>query len=253
LPRYSIITVCLNAKEDLKKTLHSIEKQTFHNFEWIVIDGKSTDGTVDILRHHPLVAYLLSEPDDGIYDAMNKGIKLATGDYFLFLNAGDSLYNKTTLQDVDKHLTGDLVIGCMMCILFDKNKQKKNSLRRFYDRDIGKEYLYNRTLPHQSTFVKREIFDKYGGYCKTFKIKGDHDFFSRIIVRGVKFSFLSFCVAIYPLNGVSHQMKKSKLVCDELCLVRRRNYSMAYRIKVNVHALLDSLALIFNRLRQGVS
>lgn len=84
VPRYSIITVCLNAKEGLERTLRSIEEQTFNNFEWIVIDGGSTDGTVELIQNYSCIKRLISEPDEGIYDAMNKGIEISSGEYLFF-------------------------------------------------------------------------------------------------------------------------------------------------------------------------
>lgn len=228
-PRYSIITVCLNAKEELKKTLYSIEQQTYKKFEWIIIDGQSKDGTVDIVRNHSCVTHLISEPDEGIYDAMNKGINLATGDYLLFLNAGDWLYNKDVLRDAEKYLKADLLVGKLMVI----DSQGNYSLREYDKRKIDKKYFYNQTFPHPATFIKRIIFETYGMYCQNFKIAGDHDFFSRLITKGVEFYFLPICVSFFPLNGLSFKMKHSKLLDKEVKMVRRRNFSFFFRLRMN--------------------
>lgn len=239
-PRYSIITVCLNAKEELKKTLSSIEQQTYRNFEWIIIDGQSKDGTVDVVRNHPCVTHLVSEPDEGIYDAMNKGGRLATGDYLLFLNAGDWLSSNSVLQKVDDHLnndfhlSNDLLIGDLMVI----NRHGESDQRRYKQRGIGKEYFYSQTLPHPATFIKRKIFERYGGYCEKFTIRGDHDFFARLAVNGVSFSFLPICISTFPLNGLSSKMKHSDLLKDELTIVRKRNFSIIYRIKMKFSSFL---------------
>jgi glycosyltransferase involved in cell wall biosynthesis len=235
---YSIITVCLNAKSDIEKTLQSLEKQECKEFEWIVIDGKSTDGTLDLLTAHPLVSHCLSEPDRGIYEAMNKGLRLAQGRYLLFLNAGDALYSSSTLQEVQKYLEGDLVIGKIFT--YGAAQENKNRIRNYADYHIGKDYMYNCTLPHQATFIKKELFQQYGGYCEDFTISGDHDFFARLLVQGVSFSFMPLCVASFPMNGVSQQMKQSKLLQKELALVRKRNFPLTYRIRARILSLLSA-------------
>ena len=227
IPRYSIITVCLNANEALRQTLHSIEQQTFKDFEWIVVDGGSTDGTVELIQNHSCVNRLISEPDEGIYDAMNKGLEISSGEYVFFLNAGDWLYSNETLSDAEQHLKTDIVIGNLAVV----DKCGFISLRRYETYGINKKYIYSKTLPHQSTFIKKKLFLTYGLYCKSFKIKGDHDFFARIITKGASFSFLPICITFFPLNGLSFQMKKSELLKNELMLVRKRNYSIAYRFK----------------------
>lgn len=241
-PRYSIITVCLNAKDDLIKTLRSIEKQDFNDFEWIVIDGGSTDGTQEVIQGHPLVTKMVSEADSGIFDAMNKGIALARGDYFLFLNAGDSFYDSAILAKVNPFLDHDLVIGSMLHVLFDKDREGRREARSCEERGVGPDYLYTRTIFHQATFIKKNMFERFGGYCTDFKIKGDHDFFARLITGGASYSFVPLCVAVYPLNGLSHQMKYSQLVRRELQLVRKRNYSSLYRLKRGIAELCGSVA-----------
>ncbi|MGX9728407.1 MAG: glycosyltransferase family 2 protein [Candidatus Electronema sp. VV] len=235
-PRYSIITVCLNAKDGLKKTLHSIEQQTFNNFEWIVIDGNSTDGTVELLRNHPRVNKLISEPDEGIYDAMNKGIAISSGEYLLFLNAGDWLFSKETLTDIEEYLITPIVIGNLVVVY----PSGVVSLRKHEYYGINRKYIYNRTLPHQATFIKRDIFFKYGFYFKDFKIKGDHDFFARIAKKRVDFSCCKIFVSYYPLNGISYFLKQSEISEKELELVRKRNFSVYYRVNMKLRSRLLS-------------
>lgn len=241
-PRYSIITVCLNAKDDLIKTLRSIEKQDFNDFEWIVIDGGSTDGTQEVIQGHPLLTKMVSEADSGIYDAMNKGIVLARGDYYLFMNAGDSLYDSAVLTKVSPFLDHDLVIGRMLYVLFEKDREIRKEVRDCGKRGIGPCYMYTRTIFHQAAFIKKSIFEQFGGYCTDFKIRGDHDFFARLITGGASYSFVPLCIAVYPLNGLSHQLKYSKLVRRELQMVRKRNYSSLYRLKRGIAELCGAVA-----------
>jgi len=246
IPRYSIITVCLNAKEALAITLHSIEQQTFKNFEWIIIDGKSADGTIDIVQDHHCVTHLVSESDKGIYDAMNKGVNLANGEYLLFLNAGDWLYCNNTLQNVDSRLDNQLVVGDIAVV-----KDKKTYIKEYGKFGINKRYCYTKSFPHQSTFIKKCLFDKYGYYCEEFKIRGDHDLFARFMMKNVPFSFLNFCISVFPLNGISFQMKKSKLLHDELLLVRTRNFSIIYRVKMKIYDFFDCVFIRHNEDRNS--
>ena len=96
--RLSIITIVYNNKDNLIKTIKSVREQTYKNIEYIIVDGGSTDGTVDVIKQNPdLIAKYITEPDDGIYDAMNKGLKLATGDYLWFMNSGDEIYANDTV------------------------------------------------------------------------------------------------------------------------------------------------------------
>ncbi len=234
---YSIITVCLNAKADLKKTLSSLEKQRCRDFEWIVVDGKSSDGSLEGIIGHPLVSHCISEQDKGIYEAMNKGLRLAQGRYLLFLNAGDELYSSSTLAEVQNYVEKDLVIGRIFT--YGAEQEGKNRIRNYEDYNIGKDYMYSHTLPHQATFIKKEIFAAYGGYCEDFTVSGDHDFFARLIVHGVSFSFMPLCVASFPMNGLSQQMKQSELLRKELSLVRKRNFSLAYRIRTSIFSRLS--------------
>ena len=100
-PLFSIITITWNAHKTIEVTLNSVADQTYKNYEYIVIDGASDDGTIDILdKNRHLINILINEPDNGLYDAMNKGLNLATGEYVIFLNAGDTFYNNKTLENI---------------------------------------------------------------------------------------------------------------------------------------------------------
>ena len=108
----SIITINLNNREGLRKTIESVVNQTFQDFEFIVIDGASTDGSVEVIQDYPRINYWISEPDTGIYNAMNKGIAKATGEYCLFLNSGDTLFQINTLTGIlQSNPKGDIIFG----------------------------------------------------------------------------------------------------------------------------------------------
>lgn len=225
---FSIITVCLNNKDGVARTERSISNQKERDFEWIVIDGCSTDGTVEFVKNSKNAPLLVSEKDTGIYNAMNKGIKFSQGKYCLFLNAGDELYSDDVLMEIKKNKETDIIVGRMQVICNDN--QRKNKIKDFSQQDIRKKYLYSRSLPHPATFIKRNIFSVYGYYDEFFSIAGDHDFFARVLTRGASISFSPVCVSIFYMDGISTTMKNSKIFADELATLQKKNFSFFYRI-----------------------
>lgn len=232
----SIITVCLNSRKEIQQTATSILNQIDSDFEWIVIDGGSSDGTVEYLNGLSFLTHFVSEGDAGIYDAMNKGIRLASGSYCLFLNAGDSLFDECVVESIKKYLKADLLIGTMQtCFPEDSNK---NYIKRFDDQDIREKYLYYRSLPHPSTFIKRELFEKYGQFDTSFGIVGDHDFFARVLLKGVSKTFVPFCVSTFIMDGISTKLKHSEQLKLEMQRMRIKNFSFLYRTR---RAIVDRL------------
>lgn len=228
IPKMSIITVCLNNIKGLKKTRDSIKKQNFRNFEWIVIDGNSCDGTYNFLNSIKDEVIFKSEPDIGIYDAMNKGIDIACGEYLVFLNAGDYFYNKNVLKNIYSDFTADIVVG-RINIVYPYNKKEK--IRRIDKQDIRKKYLYHKAIPHQASFIKRILFDIYGGYDCEYKICGDRDFFYRALKNGSTLRFSNVCVATYSMDGISTVMRDTKMYTNEMRRYREKNFSKIYIIK----------------------
>jgi glycosyltransferase involved in cell wall biosynthesis len=229
-PLYSIITICLNNEQGLARTSKSIHKQTYKDFEWIVVDGFSIDNSVAIAKQNPVLTHLISEPDDGIYHAMNKGIALAQGEYCLFLNSGDWLYADTVLAEVATQLQGDLVAG-WLTVIYPERFNKTPKLRRLDLQDVRKKFLYHRTLHHQATFIRRNLFQKYGGYDQEYKIYGDWDFFLRVINKGVTLEFIKLCIANYIFDGISSTGLGTALSKEEIRKIRKRHFSVIYRTK----------------------
>jgi glycosyltransferase involved in cell wall biosynthesis len=200
--KITIITVCLNSCEAIIATCESISKQQNDaNFEWIVIDGGSTDGTLDILdKYKDLITILVSEPDNGIYDAMNKGILHAKGQYLLFLNAGDSLYKSNSLCSIDLSLNSDLIVGNLFL--------SQSELVRESPQLLPKDYLLKGMLPHQASFFRRDIFDKYGFFDASYRIAGDYEMFSRLIQKyRVCYNHVPDIIANFDETGISSNDK----------------------------------------------
>lgn len=238
---FSIITVCLNAREGVIQTAQSLMEQKFQDFEWIVIDGGSQDGTIEFLANNSRVTYYLSEIDNGIYDAMNKGIKVAKGEYCLFLNAGDYLRNSDVLRNVvAEDPRSDLIVGQMHVVAIPGSK-KMSKTKRYDDKDINSnEFLYYRSLPHQATFIRRSVFERFGEYDTFYKIMGDHDFFTRIIKQGATLSFTETCISVFPLDGMSYELKGSLRSRQEFAFFRKRHFTFFFRFKRLVNDLIKN-------------
>lgn len=200
MPKLSIITINLNNSKGLQKTIESVVNQTITDFEYLVIDGGSTDGSVEVIKKYAdKIAYWVSEPDKGIYNAMNKGIKVATGEYCLFLNSGDTLYNSDILNETSQYLSGkyDLICGSVHYWLNDKMGIKKP----FSNFTMSK--LLKKTLPHQGCFIRHKLFLDIGYYDENLKIVSDWEFFVQCAKYGVSYLPLDKIISAMEPNGIS--------------------------------------------------
>jgi glycosyltransferase involved in cell wall biosynthesis len=165
-PVLSVITVVYNAKELLSKTIESIASQTYANIEYIVVDGKSTDGTAELIKQSSVISKYISEPDNGIYDAMNKGLALATGDYVIFINAGDQFYANSTVEQIfASAVNADVYYGNTLIVDANNNEI---GLRRLQPPTnmTWKSLLNGMLVCHQSIVVKRSIAPNYDLFLK---------------------------------------------------------------------------------------
>ncbi|MBO5038486.1 MAG: glycosyltransferase [Alphaproteobacteria bacterium] len=198
----SIITICKN-EPFIKSTCQSICAQTNQNFEWIIIDGASTDNTLEQIEPFKnRVNTLISEQDNGIYPAMNKGINLASGKYLLFLNGGDLLYNNETIARVLPYLnkaSADIFYGDSYRLF----ENKQDCFIKTYPNTLKKSFFLDNTLAHQSSFIKKELFIKYGPYREDFKIVSDKEKWLCFIDNNAKFSHLPFPCSRFRMNGIS--------------------------------------------------
>ncbi|GHS97386.1 glycosyl transferase [Bacteroidia bacterium] len=200
--KLSIITINLNNQDGLRKTIESAISQTFTDFEYIVIDGASTDGSVDIIEAYAdRITYWISEPDKGIYNAMNKGILQAKGEYCLFLNSGDWLIKNNVLEIVFRQDNNtDLIIGRL--------HQKHNNIRGIIKKEPGESLrfsdFYIASLLHPCTFIKRNLFERVGLYDENYRIVSDWLFFLLSVVNNhSSYSFLNTQVSDIQTNGIS--------------------------------------------------
>lgn len=230
--KLTIITVCRNNLEGLKQTYKSIASQTARKeFEWIVVDGASTDGTPRWLADHSHeIDRYISEPDRGIYHAMNKGVGMASGEYLLFLNSGDYLYDSQSIVRALPELDGtDLVYSDI--ITFDPNTGN-------YYNDISPELLtptffLSKTLPHQSTFIRKQLLID-NPYSENYRIAGDYVFFIKcVIIRGITAKKIRPTLSVFVLDGISSN--------DWKATVREQNRAFDENINPSLAAALKQL------------
>lgn len=227
MPRLSIITINFNQAEGLEKTLLSVQGQSFKDFQYIVIDGGSTDASVEKIKPFSfLISYWVSEQDRGIYHAMNKGITQATGDYLLFLNSGDSLASPKALQEVFAHpLHADLVGGDLI-----QTKASGGTIKVSNPREITATHLYESTLLHPSTLIHRSLFERYGSYAEEFRIVGDYEFFVRVLLKyEASYQHLPVTISLFDSGGVSSNPKHQLLHKEERKLVVERYFPALVR------------------------
>lgn len=222
-PLLSIITVCLNEPQ-LERTCESIVNQTFQDFEWIVIDGGSNEETLAVFeKYKSRMDYFVSEPDGGIYFGMNKGIRQARGEWLNFMNAGDmfaqdNVFNKIAAFINSGQKNTDVIYGNYI-VSDGVNKRIVNS-----PETVDRECLFYTIPHHESSFMKRKLFDLYGRYDSTYIVMGDWDFYLRILTGSkCKFSKIDIPILIYDQNGKSSLNKE--LVFAELSKMRKVYYT----------------------------
>ncbi|MCT7522585.1 glycosyltransferase [Aliarcobacter cryaerophilus] len=195
LPKVTVVTVTYNAKQYLEQTIKSVIEQDYPNIEYIIIDGASTDGTIDIIKKYEKhLSYWISEHDTGIYDAMNKGIDFATGELINFMNAGDSFCEKNTISKVIKEMdiNTDIIAGDIYYI--DGNKKTYIKSAKLENK---LNYMF---CCHQTMFTKANLMKKYK-FNTTFKIVSDYDFALKCAMNDYKFQFVNFAIANYLGGG----------------------------------------------------
>lgn len=199
--KFSIITINLNNIIGLERTINSVFNQTYKDFEYIIIDGGSKDGSAELISSYSdHLTYWISESDTGIYQAMNKGIQKASGEYLLFLNSGDFLVGNDVLREVSQiDIREDIVVG--NCNVSQKGKI---IFRAIPPDDISLAAFWGKTVPHQASFFRRELFRKFGMYSENFQIHADLEFFLKTLILG-NCSYLKIPIIIsdYNIEGIS--------------------------------------------------
>ena len=248
--KISIITVCYNSEKTIKDTFESLLKQTYNDYQYIIIDGKSTDNTIKLIEEYKLKfeakgieVKFVSEKDKGLFDAMNKGIKLATGDIVGIINSDDIIYDVDAFKKIIKRFEEDKCDATYSDLyIMDSSLQKVN--RVFI---AGrKSYKIGWYPPHPTLYVKKEIYDKFGMYNLKYKIAADYDFMIRIMKNNIKMSYIKEVLIYMRAGGTStSSLKAYKKSFDEAVLILKQN-NIKFPYLVNIRR---TLVIIKQRIR----
>lgn len=250
-PKISVITISYNNREGLEKTLKSVTSQDYKDFEYIVIDGGSNDGSKEILeKYSDKISYWVSEPDKGIYNAMNKGIEAANGEYLLFLNSGDKFYTENSISISSEYLKNEDLVYFDLEIV----ENETSSYIKKYPSELSLYYFYYEALPHPATFIKKSAFERFGLYDENLKIVSDWKWFMlSICTHQCTFKHIDKILSTFYLDGISSNKENQEKISKERNLVFETSYP---RVKDNLKMLLDlqkenkELQNKFNHLRK---
>lgn len=197
--KIAIVTINLNNKTGLERTIQSVISQTYKDYQYIIIDGDSTDGSKEIINQYKnQLTYCVSEPDKGIYNAMNKALPCITAEYTLFLNSGDFLHTNTILTDIVQYLNEDIVYGDLLI-----HETNGDTFTKQYDKTPTEEYFLNDTLPHQASFIKTTLIQQYP-YREDYNIISDWIFFYETITKHkATYKHIPTIIADFHLGGIS--------------------------------------------------
>lgn len=236
--KITIITINLNQKKDLENTINSIISQNYNNLEFIIIDGGSVDGSIEIInKYSSYITKWISENDQGIYDAMNKGLNLSTGDWINFKNSGDVFFDEKVLNsiDFDKHNKTDIIYGPS---INDYGFIKVNQLKT-YNINLNNLYLGRVMPPHQSTFSRSLLYDNYR-FPQEFRIASDYDFILKMFLAKKNIVFDEVSRTIFHIGGIS--TKNEILTVKEKYKITKR-YIDNYIVDINYFILILSVIL----------
>ena len=210
----SIITINYNNREGLQKTIESVVSQTWTDYEWIVIDGGSTDGSRELIeRYQEYFAYWCSEHDRGVYHAMNKGVSKAKGEYLNFMNSGDCFYEAETLKEVfTQERKADILYGDWMENYSDKEVKRSIPQGELFNT------LWYQNICHQAMFIKTTIL-KQKGYDESMKMLADWYRNTEMALAGIVFKHLPIIICRYDMYGISNRIDDS-VIQEEIALIR---------------------------------
>jgi glycosyltransferase involved in cell wall biosynthesis len=233
LPLITVITVVFNGVKTLEETIKSVVNQTYPNVEYLIIDGGSTDGTLDIIKkYEDVIDYWVSEPDNGIYDAMNKGIILIFGTWVYFLNSGDLIFNSNVFKDILINISNDFdfIYG---------NVFIKPIHNKIYDGLFSTYKLITKNINHQAIFYKKKLFTQYGFYNTKYYPSADHEFNLKIFKNSKK-KYIDHVIAIYNEQGYSSINIDYKFLND-LGFIVKTNLGLKFFILFKMRRFLVKL------------
>ena len=200
----SIITVNYNNDFGLKKTIESVLLQKNIQFEYLIIDGASNDRSIEIIRQYSKkINYWISESDTGVYNAMNKGIVKATGDYLIFLNSGDCLIDQCVLKKCFDNISSDSSVDIWYGDMLVESRIGFEPYIHKHPAELEITYFKDDTINHQACLIKRDLFLEIGLYPEYYNLASDYWFFLMSLIKDKKYRYLDFPMVVYDFNGVS--------------------------------------------------
>jgi glycosyltransferase involved in cell wall biosynthesis len=244
--KISIITVCFNSIKTIDKTIDSVSKQTYKNIEYIIIDGNSTDGTVEVIKNkEALISKWISEPDSGLYDAMNKGIALSTGELVGVLNSDDVFHSNTVLQQiVEFHSKNEIMASIGNIIQKEVNGKE---IRFFSSHKWNPSKLKIGLMPpHPSIFFRRDLFDNLGYYNINFKIGADYELIIRYFLKNkINWKYSGITTTSMLIGGLSSSGCSSYItISREIQKALKMNEVEFSPIIINLRAFLKLVEFI---------
>lgn len=244
--KLSIITINLNNLKGLQKTMQSVFEQKYIDFEYIIIDGSSSDGSKNFIEQYAdKLAWWVSEKDNGVYNAMNKGITKAKGEYLLFLNSGDFLNSKTSLSIFFDNSNNEDILYANILKVTKNHKQIKCC-----PSELSFSYFLNDTLPHQSTMIKKSVFEKTGLYNERLKIVSDWEvFMNAICLHQATYKHIDYCVSVFQADGISSNPNHDELKKERKSVIEKHyrlfidDYTKAQECHI---ALINTRASLLN-------
>lgn len=212
--RITVITVCYNSVKTIERTIKSVLAQNYSELEYIIVDGGSTDGTLDIIRKYKKdLSVCISEPDNGLYDAMNKGLERASGEIFAFLNS-DDYYAENVLKRVNEYFKTDDIdmVSGNMYICSNESIEKA-----VYDKSSKENLFFDVVYPHPALFARRDLYIKYGGFDTSYKIAADSDWVMKVCLGGAKVLCVEDYFTYFSDGGISSK-KKYLALEEEYCM-----------------------------------
>jgi glycosyltransferase involved in cell wall biosynthesis len=211
--KVSIVTATFNCENSIAATLRSVAEQDHQDIEHIVVDGGSTDGTLDVVSTHGgRVARVISERDKGVYDAFNKGLRVASGEAVVYLNSGDTYTSAAAVSHAVRNLASDDVQAVFSDVLIVDAKTQQRVIRRYSSREFSPARMSYGFMPaHPSLFLRRDVYERVGEYDTQYRISADFELCLRVFVKcGIKYRYLSEPLVRMPTGGLSNQGWRSK-------------------------------------------
>jgi len=234
-PRLSVITIVYNNVRDIERTIRSVINQTYSNIEYVIVDGLSNDGTLQVIdKYKSQITKFISEKDEGIYDAMNKGLALATGDYVIFMNSGDEFYDNETVAAVFAAAEdADIYYGETEMIA-DEGSSLGQRRHKAPAKFTWRSFKYGMSISHQAIYIRRSLAEPYD---RRYQLSSDIDWIIRAAKKAKKIVNVNRYVAKYLVGGMSKKRHRQSLM--ERFEIMRRNYGL-------IPTVLNHFVIAFN-------